>query len=92
MRRAMAVKAQMEAAFKAMQVLKREREQRGIRLNELAERAERAERAGIDKANLSCLWRTTSTPTRLWRRWCGSPARSVGNSSSASAARRDLAL
>lgn len=48
-REALAVKAQMEAAFKAMQMLKHERESRGISLGELAERA------GIDKANLSRL-------------------------------------
>jgi len=48
-REALAVKAQMEAAFKAMQMLKREREQRGISLGDLAERS------GIDKGNLSRL-------------------------------------
>lgn len=48
-RETLARKAQMEAAFKAMQMLKREREQRGVSLSELAERS------GINKSNLSRL-------------------------------------
>ncbi|MCC6680399.1 MAG: helix-turn-helix transcriptional regulator [Phycisphaeraceae bacterium] len=46
-REAMEVKARMDAAFAAMQLLKAEREKRGISLTELAERT------GIDKGNLS---------------------------------------
>lgn len=46
-REALLVKAQMEAAYAAMQMLKAEREKRGITLTELAERT------GIDKGNLS---------------------------------------
>ena len=46
-REALAAKAQMDAAFAAMQMLKAEREKRGISLGKLAELS------GIDKANLS---------------------------------------
>ena len=48
-REALAVKAQMEATFAAMQTLKAERQKRGISLRRLAERT------GIDKSNLSKL-------------------------------------
>lgn len=46
-REALAAKAQMQAAFAAMRMLKAEREKRGISLGKLAELS------GIDKANLS---------------------------------------
>lgn len=48
-REALAHKAQLEASAAAMQLLKREREARGLTLTEVAERA------GIDKSNLSKL-------------------------------------
>lgn len=51
--------AQMEAAFAAMQVLKAEREKRGISLGELATRT------GIDKSNLSKLENDLNTNPTL---------------------------
>ncbi len=48
-REALAHKAQLDASYAAMQLLKREREARGLTLTEVAERA------GIDKSNLSKL-------------------------------------